>query len=191
MDNQISFKKRYSVPLVVLLISMASLVGVAYAYQSSVYEIGDNPVTTDYYVLDYTNSSKVSITTPIASDTVDFDIFTETVNGSTTMYSDGSEFTREFYLTVKTDMDCQFKIHIDCTGDTVLGKLFTINTIADKTVDGNTAVKITATFTPLSKVDLSTVGLTTDTTDMSKVADVQQEIETHVLTFHMTATPVE
>lgn len=188
-DSQKHRKKEIAVAIVLLLLGLATMTGIAYAYSSD-YTLNNNPIYTDSFMIMQTDDEMNEVNAVLTSDIADIDVYTKIVDGVVSMYSGGSEFTREFYVTVVTDKDCQFTIHTEFAGDEFTDKLFTINDVDDIVADGNVATKITVTFTPLIDVDLSEV-VETDTTDRDNLADVQSEIESHKLSFTVTATPVE
>lgn len=187
-DPQRNRKKEIAVAIVLLFLGIASLTGIAFAYSSD-YTLSGNEIDTEHFMLMQTDSEMNRIDTVLTGTGADLDIYTKITDGAVVMYSGGADFTREFYITVVTDKDCQFTVSTVVTGDEFTAKLFTINDVDDVVVDGNTATKITVTFTPLVDVDLSEV-CTTDTTDLDNIADVQAEIESHTFTLTVSAEPI-
>lgn len=190
-ENQEEHKrKRWLLSMLLIFLLGLSATGVAFAY-STTYEISENPVVVEYFSIYLSDEDGAEFSSKITGDGKDIEVYSKKTDGIVEMFSDGTTFTREFYVNVETDKDCQYTVSVSITTDAVLNKLIEIVPVDDIIIDGNTPTKITANFNVKACVDLSTVGLTTDTTVRENVKAVAEEIQTHFITFSISATPVE
>lgn len=127
-------RKKFLVPLVVLLLCAVSLVGAAYAYSSSV-TIEDNKVTSDEYVLEVYDSTKTNrVSDPLTLKALDLT-----------------------HVTVIGDEDSVKVVAEAKTGYTYLGKL----TLKDTTVTGASGTPyVYADVSPIGAITVDGSALT-------------------------------
>lgn len=193
-----SNRKRMLIPLLTLMLCVMALVSCAYAYNHSTLLIGDNDVDTQYYVIDYTDDSGVSIDAPITVDDDGLILYTDIVNvqggaDTITVRTDGTQtFTMSFYVTVVSNDDTK-TFNLTVTSNVaevdVIKDLVTMETVTINDVEKDTPTEVTVTFSVKAVSDLSTI-VTTEINSYEDLDDVVDEIEGHKITFTVNATPV-
>ena len=176
-------KRAYIVPMATLLLCVIALTCCAYAYYTvSELEVKNNELNGKYYEIDYTDDAGVSITDKI--DELELSFYTDIsiVDGARTfnVHSNPDTITRDFYVTLHTDMNKTFTVLATVDMGDVLNQIVTVGSIAydvDNTAvnDGDT-VKITVTFN-VANVDFKTVtGITPSSNGISDLATMQTAI---------------
>ena len=193
-----SNRKRMLIPLLTLMLCVMALVSCAYAYNHSTLLIGDNDVDTQYYVIDYTDDTGVSIDAPITVDDDGLILYTDIVNvqggaDTITVRTDGTQtFTMSFYVTVVSNDETK-TFNLTVTSNVaevdVLKDLIAMETVTINDVEKDTPTEVTVTFTVKAVSDLSTI-VTTEINSYEDLDDVVDEIEGHKITFTVNATPV-
>lgn len=176
-------KRAYIVPMATLLLCLIALTCCAYAYYNvSELEVKNNELNGKYYEIDYTDDAGVSITDKI--DELELSFYTDIsiVDGARTfnVHSNPDTITRDFYVTLHTDINKTFTVLATVDMGDVLSQIVTVGSIAydvDNTAvnDGDT-VKITVTFN-VANVDFKTVtGITPSGNGISDLATMQTAI---------------